>query len=336
MNVEIKELLEKYEKAIELGVVNKNDLISCSEEEKSIYKNIDIETLLYILSCDHSLEDSLRKHLSLRKIREISSSRVNGKETYLKDLCLITELSSLGICAEYPLLIADLFAVSGSVESLSSPFHDVHMQSLATNILSDDDGSLKEAKSYAVKKAVLNGKVDKLDDNPTKMVYPETHLQDILTILSAECEEACFSLGRIVMTRTPGKWDIRNRYMSEVAQSLDLDRIDILTDVAVDGNSKHSDYYGLNIEILSSMEELSELDKLVATNPTSLDSAHHAYNMQILSKLHGCDVREALAVLTSIESLDSGSHMSNIEEYLESKFETETLDKPYMLIKANN
>ncbi|MBO5375636.1 MAG: hypothetical protein J6A52_02165 [Bacilli bacterium] len=315
MKIEMKELLEKYEKAIEIGVVNKSDLISCSEEEMSIYKNIDIDTLLYLISCSQSLEDVLRKHLSLDNIREIVS--FGGKDKYLKDINIITELSVLDVCAEYPLIIADLFAVASESQSLMSPFHDVHMQSLATNVLSSDDGSMKEAKSYALKEAILKGKVDTIDGDNTKKIYPSTHLKDLFTILNADCEEACFALGRVVAEETLDKWDIRNKYMEEISQSIDSDRIDVLADVAVNRNSIESDYYGLNIEMLGSMGEVGTLEKLVATNPASLDSAYHSYNMGALPRLAGSDIRSAIEVLTSLDSLESGSHMSNVEEYIE-------------------
>lgn len=330
MNKEMKELLEKYEKAIEIGVVNRSDLISCSEEEMSIYKNIDIDTLLYLISCSNYLEDVLKRHLSLDNIREILS--FGGKDKYLKDISMITELSTLDVCAEYPLMIVDLFDVAGNFQSMSSSFHDIHMQSLSTNILSSDDGSLKEAKSYALKEAILNGKIDVLESDGLKKVYPSTHLKDLLVILNAECEEACFALGRVVSEKTFGKWDIRNRYMEEISQSIEPDRIDVLTEVAVNRSAIESDYYDLNIEMLGLMNEVGQLEKLIATNPFSLNSVHHAYNMGALPRLCGCDVRDAIEVLTSIESLESGSHMSNVEEYIENL----TVNKSKKLKKAIN
>lgn len=330
MNIEMKELLEKYEKAIEIGVVNRSDLISCNEEEMSIYKNIDIDTLLYLISCSHSLEDVLRNHLSLDNIREIVS--FGGKDRYLKDINIITELSVLDVCAEYPLIVADLFAIAGGFQSLTSPFHDVHMQSLATNVLSSDDGSLKEAKSYALREAILKGKVDTIDGDSSKGVYPSTHLKDLLTILNADCEDACFALGRVVSEQTLDKWDIRNKYMEEISQCIDSDRIDVLAEVAVNRSSIDSDYYGLNIEMLGSMDEVGLLEKLVATNPASLESAYHSYNMGALPRLAGSDTRSAIEVLTSLDSLESGSHMSNVEEYIESLDITE----PKKLEKAFN
>ena len=316
MNKIKNQLLLKYDQLIKLGIVNREDILNCQQEEAEIYMNIDTDGLLYAINVGSENMQKIKEHLSIDKINKIKELSNDKGETYIKDINMIISLFSLKDCRKYKLLISDILEVSESEKSLTSDLHSDNMNSLYEIITSHEYGGLKEAKTFAILMAATKGKLCKTDCG---IDYPPTYLDDLLAIKRATNEDSAYAIGNIMTVPTKGQWDTRNNYINVVARISDYDKIEILTEMATNYYSINSDYYRFNLENLLLFEEIELVNAIIATNEDSLESKYHVYNLEAANRLKslGISNEEIIEVLTDRESLQSESHMSNIEEFLE-------------------
>lgn len=314
MNIEItKQFMKKYENL--LNIVSVEDFINSTDEEKEIYMNIDVEGLLSIKNTTEENFEKLKNHLSLEKIREIKENCNDNGEIYLRDINLIAALSKLPVCQKYKLLISDLLDVAGNKQSLTSELHDENMKTLFEIITSNNSGSLKESQSFAILMSATKGKIYKTE---TGYDYPATYLEDLDTIKKTTNEDSAYAIGNIMVTETKNNYRARSKYIEEISKLDNLDLIEILEAMATNYYAINSYYYGTNLEYVINSENLDELVGIIATNEDSLESKYHLYNLSMLDRIRYMDKESIIDTLTNIESLESGSHMINVEEKIES------------------
>lgn len=310
-NNNINELIEKYKNTKFISI---EDFVNSTDEEKEIYMSIDFEGLESIKNTTEENIDKIKSHLSLDNLRKIKEFCQDNGEIYLRDINLIAALSKLPVCQEYKLLISDLIDVAESKESLTSELHDENMKSLFEIITSNNTGSLKESQSFAILMAATKGKLYKTEEGYD---YPATYLDDLDTIKRTTNEDSAYAIGNIMVTETKNNYRTRSKYIKEISKLDNLDLIEILEAMATNYYAIHSYYYGTNLDYVINSENLDELVGIIATNEDSLESKYHLYNLSMLEKIRYMDKQSIIETLTNIESLESESHMRNIEEKIE-------------------
>ena len=318
MNKARKELLLKYNKLINLDLINQEELLKCTGEEQEIYMGIDTDGILAVLNAGSDNIAKIKERLSLDNLRKIKTLSSDDGTTYVNDINMIVSLLSLKDCKDYKLLISDVLEVSESAMSLTSDFHNDNMKALYEVITSNEKGELKEAKTFAILMSATKGKVCKTDSG---IDYPTTYLEDLEAIKRTDNEDSAYAIGNIMTVPTKGQWDTRNKYINVISKCSDYDTIEILTEMATNYYAIMSDYYEYNLETVLTIGDIEVIHGIIATNEESLESKYHTFNMGNINELKSLEIpdEEIIEVLTNKESLESGSHMCNVEEFAEKR-----------------